>query len=97
MMYSTPVELGRGEVSDDGTVADVIVVPSKAKAGDHTLVVEAVGEGAEVVAVSIGFTVLERDDNTLEATIAILLAIGLALLSGRPLLRRRKLKSSSII
>ena len=94
MMYSTPVELGRGEVSDDGTVSDVIVVPNKAKAGDHTLVVEAVGEGAEVVAVSIGFTVLERDDNTLEAAIAILLAIGLALLSGRPLLRRRKLKSA---
>ena len=90
MMYSTPVELGRGEVAVNGIVKDVVVVPEKAESGDHTLVVEAVGTGAEVIAVSIGFTVLERTDNTLAAVIAIVLAIGLAMLSGRPLLRRRK-------
>jgi hypothetical protein len=54
------------------------------------LVVEGVGLNAEVVAVSVGFKVVERSSNTVVAVAAIILAIGLALLSGRPILRRRK-------
>ena len=90
VMYSTPIELGRGEASTKGDVSNSVVIPEKAEAGDHTLVIEGVGTKSEVVSISIGFTVLERSSNTLAAVVAIVLAIGLALLSGRPILRRRK-------
>lgn len=89
-MFSTPVELGRGNVPKSGAVADIVTIPNKAESGEHTLVIEGVGPNAEVVAVSIGFKVLERSNNTWAAVVAIVLAIGLALLSGRPILRRRR-------
>jgi hypothetical protein len=89
-MFSTPVELGRGSVPESGAVTEVVTIPNKTESGEHTLVLEGVGPDAEVVAVSIGFKVLERSNNTWAAVTAIVLAIGLALLSGRPILRRRK-------
>lgn len=89
-MYSDPVELGRGEVASNGGVVKVVTVPKDAKAGEHTLVIEGVGPDAEVVAVSMGFKVLDRSSNTVPAVIAISLAILLALLGGRPIWRRRK-------
>ena len=89
-MFSDPIELGRGEVPSSGRVTDLVTVPDKAETGEHTLVVEGVGLNAEVVAVSVGFKVVERSSNTVAAVAAIILAIGLALLSGRPILRRRK-------
>jgi hypothetical protein len=89
-MFSTPVELARGNVPQSGVVAETVTIPNKAESGEHTLVIEGVGPDAEVVAVSIGFKVLERSSNTWAAVVAIVLAIGLALLSGRPILRRRR-------
>ena len=89
-MFSTPVELGRGSVPESGAVSEVVTIPNKTESGEHTLVLEGVGPDAEVVAVSIGFKVLERSNNTWAAVTAIVLAIGLALLSGRPILRRRR-------
>ena len=89
-MYSTPVELSRGIVSESGSVLDVATVPEDVDAGDHTLVIEGVGSGAEVVAVSIGFTVLERSSNTGAVIVALSAAILLALLGGRPIVRRRR-------
>jgi membrane protein DedA with SNARE-associated domain len=63
--------------------------------GDHTLVVEGVGANDEVVAVSVGFTVLERTDNTWAAVLAIVAAMLLALLGGRPVWRRRKARTTT--
>ncbi len=57
--------------------------------------IEGVGPNAEVVAVSLGFKVVERSSNTVAAVVAIILAIGLALLSGRPILRRRRKKTAT--
>jgi hypothetical protein len=93
VMHSTPIELARGSVPANGAVSEVVSVPNKAESGTHTLVVEGVGPNAEVVAVSVGFKVLERSSNTVPALIAIVLAIGLALLSGRPVVRRRTKKA----
>ncbi len=96
MMYSTPVELSRGEVSATGDVTDVVVIPDESESGDHTLVIEGVGEGDEVVAVSLGFTVLERSDNTWAAVTAITVAMLLALLGGRPVWRRRRNRATAV-
>lgn len=95
-MYSDPVELGRGEVASNGGMAKIVTIPKDAKAGDHTLVIEGVGPDAEVVAVSMGFKVLDRSSNTVPAVIAISLAILLALLGGRPIWRRRKTAASVV-
>lgn len=92
-MYSDPVELGRGEVGDTGGVVRVVTVPKDVDAGEHTLVFEGVGPDAEVVAVSLGFKVVERSDNTMAAVLSVSLAIVLALLGGRPLWRRRRRSS----
>jgi hypothetical protein len=94
-MHSDPVELGRGEVSASGRVSELVSVPDNVETGEHTLVIEGVGPNAEVVAVSLGFKVVERSSNTVAAVSAIILAIGLALLSGRPILRRRRKKSAT--
>ncbi len=95
MMYSTPVELSRGVVSSEGRAGDIVQIPEDAESGDHTLVIEGVGEGDEVVAVSLGFTVLERSDNTWAAITAITVAMLLALLGGRPVWRRRRVRASA--
>lgn len=89
-MYSDPVELSRGEVGDTGSVTNVVRVPKVVEAGEHTLVFEGVGQDSEVVAVSLGFKVVERSDNTMAAVLAVSIAILLALLGGRPIWRRRK-------
>jgi hypothetical protein len=93
VMHSTPTELARGSVPVSGVVDEVVAVPNKAESGSHTLVVEGVGPNDEVVSVSVGFKILERSNNTVAAVVAIILAIGLALLSGRPILRRRQKKT----
>lgn len=93
-MHSDPVELSRGEVGESGAVASVVQVPKGVEAGEHTLVIEGVGPNAEVVAVSIGFKVVERSDNTMAAVLAVSIAILLALLGGRPIWRRRKQRLS---
>ncbi len=89
-MFSDPVELGRGEASADGTMTRTVVIPEDAETGEHTLQINGVGNGSEVVSVSMGFEVIERDDNTRVAVIVILLAVALALLGGRPIFRRRR-------
>ena len=89
-MFSDPVELGRGNSSASGTVAAVVRIPKDAKADQHTIQVNGVGTGGEVVSVSLGFKVLERQNNTRIAVLAISLGMLLALLGGRPIFRRRR-------
>jgi hypothetical protein len=89
-MFSDPVELGRGESNSMGVVAQEVLIPKDAEAGEHTLQINGVGKGNEVVSVSVGFEVIERESNTRIAVIVILLAIALALLGGRPIFKRRQ-------
>lgn len=89
-MFSDPVELGRGETSSKGTVNQTVLIPKDAEAGEHTLQVNGVGPGDEVISVSMGFEVMERQSNTRLAVIVIALAIALALLGGRPIFKRRR-------
>ena len=89
-MFSDPMELGRGEASSKGTVNQMVVIPKDAKPGEHTLQVNGVGPGDEVISVSMGFEVMERQSNTRIAVLVITLAIALALLGGRPIFKRRR-------
>lgn len=89
-MFSDPVELGRGETDGKGALSQVITVPKDAEAGEHTLQINGVGKGNEVVSVSMGFEIVERESNTRIAVLVITLAIALALLGGRPIFRRRR-------
>ena len=89
-MFSDPLELGRGEASPAGEVSTVVEVPSDVKTGGHTLQINGVGAGDEVVSVSLGFKVAERQDNTRAVVISLTIAVLLALLGGRPVFRRRR-------
>ena len=89
-MFSNPVELGRGEASSKGAVSETVIIPKDAEAGDHTLQVNGVGPGDEVVSMSMGFEIVERESNTRIAVLVITLAVALALLGGRPIFRRRR-------
>lgn len=89
-MFSEPVELGRGEASADGGVATLARVPKGMSPGDHTIQVNGVGAGGEMVSMSMGFEVLERQDNTLIVVLALSAAVLLALLGGRPIFARRR-------
>jgi len=90
-MFSTPVELGRGTIGADGNVSQFVVLPGGAAVGSHTLQVNAVGPGGELVSVSIGIRVEKKQSNTAMAILAISIAILLALLGGRPVFKRRYL------
>lgn len=89
-MFSDPLELGRGETSTKGAVSQVITVPKDVEAGEHTLQMNGVGKGNEVVSVSMGFEIVERESNARIAVAVIALAVALALLGGRPIFRRRR-------
>lgn len=89
-MFSDPVELGRGSASADGRVSTSVLIPKDAKAEQHTLQLNGVGKGGEVVSVSLGFKIVERQNNTRIAVLAISLGMLLALLGGRPIFRRRR-------
>lgn len=94
-MFSTPIELGRGEVSADGAVSQFVKLPSAAELGSHTLQVNGVGPGGEVVSVSLGIKVEKKQSNTVAAVTAISAAILLALLGGRPIFSRRRRRRSA--
>jgi hypothetical protein len=89
-MFSDPVELGRGETTSKGTVNQTVLVPNDVEAGEHTLQINGVGPGDEVISVSMGFEVMERQSNTRLAVLVIMVAITLALLGGRPIFKRRR-------
>jgi hypothetical protein len=93
-MFSEPRELARGAASIDGTVASGVATPNDVEYGEHTLQLNGVGPDGEVVSISLGFTVLSREDNTLVAILAISAAVLLALLGGRPIWRRRRTQRS---
>lgn len=89
-MFSTPVELGRGEVQADGSVNLSLEIPKGSTFGEHTLQVNGVGPKNELVSLSMGIEVLERESNLRLVVLVMSAAILLALLGGRPLFKRRR-------
>ena len=89
-MFSEPVELARGEAATDGGVKTSVRVPKNAEHGEHTVQVNGVGPGGEMVSMSMGFEVLERRSNTGMVIFAFSLAVLLAMLGGRPIFSGRR-------
>ncbi len=89
-MFSSPIELGRGVVNADGTVTITIAVPEDVEIGEHSLQINGVGPSNEIVSVSMGFEVMERESNVRLVILVMSAAILLALLGGRPLFTRRR-------
>jgi hypothetical protein len=89
-MFSEPVELARGEVNPQGEVFTAVQAPKDIEPGAHTLQINGVGVGGEVVSMSLGFEILEREDNTVRVVATLSFAILLAMLGGRPLFIRRR-------
>ena len=89
-MFSDPVELGRGEASQSGEVSTIVRVPTDAGHGGHTVQVNGVGPGGEMVSISMGIEVLERRSNTGTVILALSIAVLLALLGGRPVFANRR-------
>jgi len=92
-MFSTPIELARGVADSQGRVNIRVGIPDEADDGSHTMQVNGVGEGAEVVSISLGFEVISKQDNTALTVSVLIGAMLLALLGGRPVFRRRRLSS----
>jgi hypothetical protein len=92
-MFSEATELTRGEVDADGAVSSQVLVPKDAEFGEHTIQVNGVGPGGEMVSVSMGFEVLERTDNTWMVVLSLGAAVLLALLGGRPIFIRRRTRN----
>ena len=90
-MFSTPIELGRGSIGTNGVVSRFVTLPELVEVGSHTLQVNALGPGRELVSVSIGIKIEKKPSNTAFAFLAISIAILLALLGGRPIFKRRLL------
>ena len=90
VMYSTPVELARGVADENGNVRITVTSADAADYGEHTLEVNGVGPGDEMVTTSMGFELLERKSNTRITVFAMLLGVLLALLGGRPILQGRR-------
>lgn len=88
-MFSEPTEIGRGTVGPDGRVDVLLEIPKELEQGGHTLQVNGVGPDSEVVSLSLGVEVFEREDNTVLTTTVIVLAILGAMFI--PLQRRRRL------
>lgn len=76
-----------------GSITAMVTVPKDVEVGDHTLQVNGVGKGGELVSMSVGFEVLKRESNTWVAVLAISLGVLLALLGGRPVFTRRRRRS----
>ncbi|MFZ9931522.1 MAG: hypothetical protein ACO3GZ_12015, partial [Ilumatobacteraceae bacterium] len=91
-MFSDPVELGRGVATANGGVGGLFQTPADVEYGGHTLQVNGVGPGGEIVSLSMGFEVLEKQSNMLAAVLAIGFAVLLALLGGKPIFKRRRLR-----
>ena len=89
-MFSEPVELGRGVMDAQGNIVTSLLVPKDVEPGEHTIQVNGVGPGGEMVSVSVGFDVLERTDNTWVVVVSLSAAVLLALLGGRPIFTRRR-------
>jgi len=89
-MFSDPIELGRGVANSAGAVKTAVQVPKDAAHGGHTLQFNGVGPGGEMVSISVGFEVLERQNNTALVVFALGLGVLLALLGGRPIFSRRR-------
>ena len=91
-MFSQPIELGRGVVDANGRVVITVQVPQDVATSEHTLQVNGVGPGGEIVTTSIGISVLKKTSNTLVTVLVLSLAILIALLGGRPIYigRRRR-------
>lgn len=89
-MFSDPVELGRGVATDAGAIEGLFETPPDAAYGAHTLQVNGVGPGGEIVSLSMGFEVLEHQSNVLAVVLALGTAVLLALLGGKPIFSRRR-------
>ena len=89
-MFSTPVELGRGEVNADGSVRASLAMPHDAEFGGHTVQINGVGPNNEIVTTQLGIEVLKKKRSTTTMVLVLLAAMALAMLSGRPVLSRRR-------
>lgn len=89
-MFSDPVELGRGVATGEGGISGLFETPNDAEYGGHTLQVNGVGPGGEIVSLSMGFEVLEHQSNVLAVVLALGSAVLLALLGGQPIFKRRR-------
>ncbi len=94
-LFSTPIEVGRGEVRADGTVKTSVQIPSDLKFGEHTVQVNGVGPSNEVVTTQLGIEVLKKKRSTSNMVLVLLAAVCLALLSGRPIFANRRAKRNN--
>ena len=89
-LFSEPLEVGRGVADANGEVRTSVSIPGDIEFGDHTLQVNGVGPGGEIVTTSMGMQVLERENNSTVLVLSLAAAVLLAMLGGRPIFTKRR-------
>ena len=91
-MFSTPIQIGQGEISDDGKFSGRFEIPSEINGGSHRLVLKTVSYTGNETTVSVGFIVGAGNDgnSTISTIIFGILGVAVAFALIIPATRRRR-------
>lgn len=91
-MFSTPIQIGQGEISDDGKFSGRFEIPSEINGGSHRLVLKTVSYTGNETTVSVGFVVGSGNDGNSAISVIIFGILGVAVAFALiiPATRRRR-------
>ena len=98
-MFSTPIQIGQGEISDDGKFSGRFELPGEIENGSHRLVLKTVGYTGSEATLSIGFVVGDGNDggSAISAIIFGILGVAVTFALIIPATRRRRRKKLATV
>jgi hypothetical protein len=98
-MFSTPIQIGQGSISEDGTFTGRFEIPSDIDSGRHRLVLKTVSFTGSESTVTIGFIVGSGNDgnSAISAIIFGILGVAVTFALIIPATRRRRRKKMAAI
>lgn len=91
-MFSTPIQIGQGEISDDGKFSGRFEIPSDIESGSHRLVLKTTGYTGSESTISVGFIIGSGNDGSSAISVIIFTTLGVAVALALiiPATRRRR-------
>lgn len=98
-MFSTPIQIGQGKISEDGNFSGRFAVPDSVESGSHRLVLKTVSYTGSESTVSVGFIVGSGNDgnSAISAIIFGILGVAVTFALIIPATRRRRRKKMATI
>lgn len=98
-MFSTPIQIGQGKISDDGKYSGRFEIPDEVDGGSHRLVLKTVSYTGAESTVSVGFIVGSGNDgnSAISAIIFGILGVAVTFALVIPATRRRRRKKMATI